>query len=111
MYHLYIVCHEWTLRFYVTFDLWFQIVRGHREVLHGRTTSRAWTHYQSSQVVAQLVVLLVLPLDDLTIGCAISQDLSRRVAQPYNMCYYQCLAAIGCATSQDLSLLGCTTLR
>ena len=48
-------------------DLRFQIVRGRRQVVHGRTTSRAWTHQSciiASQVVARLVVLLILPPDD-----------------------------------------------
>lgn len=87
-----------------TSDLRFQIVRGRRQVLHGRTTSRAWTHHQScmiaGQVVARLVVLLVLPPDDwwchlsydLTIGSATSHDLSRLVARPYDWWYHQSLA-------------------
>ena len=87
-----------------TSDLRFQIVRGRREVLHGRTTSREWSHHQScmivGQSVARLVVQLVVPPDDwwchlsydLTIGSKTSHDQSRLVARLCDRLYHQSLA-------------------
>ena len=87
-----------------TSDLRFQIVRGRREVLHGRTTSREWSHHQScmivGQSVARLVVQLVVPPDDwwchlsydLTIDIKTSHDQSRLVARLCDRLYHQSLA-------------------